>query len=303
MWQAAGMRTPSCPPRPRAAPLLRSLALVALLGAPPLLAAARAGASGPSVVEPLSVSALAAAIAEYDRGAQLPLPRLTDAQRTSLIRGEVVRVLDQPGGDPNEPRRATGLRVIPAPRDVVWVACQDPHYVQSGEVTEVRVEFAPPDRSRWYGLLDLPRPFADRHWLVDVTNNHSLAASSSNRAWEHPWRLRAGGEAELGPLVAAGRLAKIPPEQVAEAVWTPVNHGAWLVIALDPEHTLLGYHATSVVGGAIPEGLITRFVHATLGGMLEAVAERAVHKVRAHYVAGHKAVIGGDGRPVGHFGG
>jgi hypothetical protein len=37
--------------------------------------------------------------------------------------------------------------------------------------------------------------------------------------------------------------------------------------------------------------------------MLEAVAERAVHKVRAHDVAGHKAVIGGDGRPVGHFGG
>lgn len=297
------MRTPSCPPRPRAALLLHLIVLVAVLGAAPLLSGPAARASGPAVVAPLSVSALAAAMAEYDRSAQLPLPRLTDAQRTALIRGEVVRVLDQPGGDPDEPRRATGLRVIPVPRDVAWVACQDPHYVQSNEVTEVRVEFAPPDRSRWYGLLDLPRPFADRHWLVDVTNNHGLAERTGNRAWEHPWRLRVGGEAELSGLVAAGRLAKIPPEAVAEAVWTPVNHGAWLVIALDPEHTLLGYHATSVVGGAIPEGLITRFVHATLGGMLEAVAERALHKVRAHYVAGHKAVIGGDGRPVAHFGG
>jgi hypothetical protein len=194
------MRTPSCPPRPSAAPLLHLIALVAVLGAAPLLSGPGAHASGPAVVAPLSVSALAAAMAEYDRNAQLPLPRLTDAQRTALIRGEVVRVLDQPGGDPDEPRRATGLRVIPAPRDVVWVACQDPHYVQSGEVTEVRVEFAPPDRSRWYGMLDLPRPFADRHWLVDVTNNHSLAASTGNRAWEHPWRLRAGGRGRAGRL-------------------------------------------------------------------------------------------------------
>jgi hypothetical protein len=276
-----------------------------LLRALPFLLVAAVGpasAAPPAPLGPGGAPLLAEGIAAFNAAAEFPLPRLSAADSAKLLSGEVVRLFDQPGGDPEGPRRASGLLIVNQPRDVVWVAVMDPHYVQSEQATEVRVAFEPPDRSRWYGIIDLPRPFADRHWIVDVRNNHALAKSTGNRAWEHPWRLRAEGPAELPALFGEGKLRGIPGEALQEAIYTPVNHGAWLVVALDKDHTLLGYHATSVVGGAIPESLIARFVHASLGDMLTGAAARAAGPVRGHYTASHKQVIGGDGSAVRHFG-
>lgn len=273
----------------------RARALVRLLAWAMLGGWARRTAAAPP--EP---AAIAAVLAGYDRAAVFPLPRLSPEDHAALARGELVRVLDQPQAQADAPRRATGLLVVPAARDLVWVACQDPHFAQSDSARELRVRSEGADRSVWYGLLDLPRPFSDRHWLVDVQNNHALAAQSRNQAWEHLWRLRGGGEAEVAALVASGRLSSVSSTLVAEAVWTPVNHGAWLVVALDDQHTILGYHATSVVGGAIPETLVIRFIHSSLGSVLGGVAARA-QTMAAHYRDGHPPVIGGDGREVARF--
>ena len=263
--------------------------------------AGAAAAAGPAPLGPAGDLLLREAMSAFNAQAHFPLPKLSVSERQELLAGEVVRVFDQPSAAPEAPRRATGLLIVNQPRDAVWVAVMDPHYVQSDQATEVRVAFEAPDRSRWYGIMDLPRPFADRHWIVDVDNNHTLAHASDNKAWEHPWRLRAEGAAELPDLLASGKLKGIPEEAVADAVYTPVNHGAWLVIALDAQHTLLGYHATSVVGGSIPESLVARFVHASLSSMLRGAAERATERVRGHYIDGHKPIVGGDGKPLARF--
>lgn len=269
------------------------LCIVAIVGA--------AGAAGRAPLGPAGEAALSEAVGSFNARARFPLPKLSAAERQALLAGELVRVFDQPSGAAEAPRRATGLLIVNQPRDAVWVAVMDPHYVQSDQATEVRVAFEAPDRSRWYGIMDLPRPFADRHWIVDVDNNHPLAQASDNKAWEHPWRLRPEGPSELPSLLASGKLKGISEDAVAEAVYTPVNHGAWLVIALDEHHTLLGYHATSVVGGSIPESLVARFVHASLSSMLRGAAERAAERVRGHYIDGHKPIVGGDGKPVARF--
>ena len=64
------------------------------------------------------------------------------------------------------------------------------------------------------------------------------------------------------------------------------------------EQTLLGYQATSVVGGAVPDWVVSRLAMARLESVLRRVEQRAQSWVPEHYVVGHADVHGGDGEPI-----
>ncbi len=114
-----------------------------------------AALAGPPVPE------LAAKLDQFNAHAEYPLPRLSARQLTDLANGEVVRILERPaGGDV----RAIGLLVVE------WRMTSGP---DSGKAT-------------WYGHIDLPSPFKDRHWVVSVWNNHALHRATNGVAWEHP---------------------------------------------------------------------------------------------------------------------
>lgn len=275
----------AAPPARRGAPAAISAVGGALLGLP-------AAAASPAE--------LRAAIGAFNAAAEFPLPTLTDKHLQQLIAGEVVRIIDQPA-DPNAPRRATGLLVSAAPRDAVWVACQDQHFPQSSEVRELRLRFTPPDRAVWYGLVDLPRPFADRHWVVESWNNHALARATGGRAWEHPWRERLEQLPAARDQVLAGKVKGVDVAAFDGAVATPANSGAWVAVALPDGTSLFGYHATTVIGGNVPEALMLRYVHATLEGTLRTIEARAREVIPGHYAAAHAPVIGGDGEGVPAF--
>ena len=241
-----------------------------------------------------------AAMGDFNRSARYRLPRLGSAHLDALSAGQTVRVMDQPAEDPESPRRASAFVVVPLPRTQVWVGCQDLHFTQSDLVQEVKVAGSPP-RTTWYGLLDLPRPIADRQWMVEVIDNAPLALATGDRAWEHAWSLTGDPDQALA-LAQAGRLPGVDPNAVAEAVWTPVNQGAWIAIALSPEETLLGYHATSTVGGNLPEKLVLQWVHSGLERLLEGVVQRAREKVPVHYRAGHSGIVlGANGKPIPYY--
>ena len=159
----------------------------------------------------------------------------------------------------------------------------------------------PPDRARWYGIVDLPRPFSDRHYVVDVWNNHELAAATDGRAWEHPWTLVPGGVASARSLVAEGKVPDTDLSMWESAVETPTNLGAWVAVELPDGGSLFAYHAATRVGGNIPEGMMLQYVKATLDATLRAVEKRARQTVPGHYTAGHAPVVGGDGSPVAPF--
>jgi hypothetical protein len=243
-----------------------------------------------------TVSELRSAVQAYDAGAVHRLPKLSDDQLRSLTKGSCVRVL-APSDDPDGPSAATGLVLTDVPRSRLWIAAQDPHAVVDPDLTEFVVAEHGPDSATWYGYWDLPRPVRDRQWVVKSYNNHALAEASGGRAWEHVWSLVPDGLEAVRPLVGQPQARGITDEQLDHAIFTPVNKGSWAMVEVG-DQVLLAYQASSVVGGAIPDWMVSKLVMMRLESVLRGVETRARQWAPSHYDAGHADVLGGDGRPV-----
>lgn len=235
---------------------------------------------------------VASAIARCS-GAVHPLPPLSADQRARLARGEVVKIVHH-AAEPDAPSRAVGVALLAGGRDALWVATQDPHASVDPSLTEFIIEQRDADHALWYGHMDLPSPITDRQWVVESTNTHTLAARG---CWEHRWALVADGLARVRPSVAAGE-RKITLEALDAAIFTPVNHGNWLMAPLTDGRTLVAYQATSVVGGSIPDWLVLKLTMVRLESILRDLEVRARDWAPTHYGAAHAPVYGGDGAPV-----
>lgn len=249
---------------------------------------------GALAAQSLSDDQLCETLEAFNLGAHFPLPALSEDDRSQLRAGEVVkRIVPQADGT----LQVAGIIIIQQPQRAVWLASQDPHFASPGEATELRMAMTG-DRASWYGFLDLPRPFADRHWVVDVWNNHALAASSNNTLWEHPWTLDEDGISIARPHLEAGAVDGITWPMAEAALYTPINRGGWVFLALPDSSTLMSYHATSVVGGSIPDRLVAEFIRMGLEKLLRRAERIAAEVVPSHYTHGHEIVLGGDGQPV-----
>lgn len=232
-------------------------------------------------------------------GARHPLPALSVSQRADLAAGKVVRILKH--GDPHQPSTAVGLAVLSAPRDALWIAAQDPHAQVDPGLTEFVMRHIGPDHALWYGYFDLPWPIRDRQWVVESQNTHPLAASTEDGCWEHTWQLVPDALEEARPLVAAGRARGITLEQFEGAIFTPVNHGSWIMAPLSEDRVLVAYQATSVVGGAIPDSLVVQLTMSRLESVLRGLEKRANEWAVQHYKEGHPPVPGGGGEAIARF--
>lgn len=254
-----------------------------------------------TVARAATVQEVAAAIATCGDGLVEPLPSLDVAQVGRLAVGEVVRVV-LPNPDPDGASSAVGLAVLPGTLAELWVAVQDPHAQVDPSLTEFVIEQKGPDHAIWYGYLDLPRPIQDRQWMVESTNHHALAARTGNRCWEHNWRLVEQGVHDIGPLVARGEPRGLTGEHVAGAIYTPVNHGQWLLAPLPGgTETLVVYQATSVIGGNIPAWLVLQLTMSRLESGLLGAGARARDWAPGHYRAGHEPLVGADGAVLALF--
>ncbi len=255
---------------------------------------ALAAGGGPEV----GVSELRAALRAYDTSAVNKAPTLSDAQLQALVDGECVRVL-MANEDPYGPSAAAGMVLSTVPRGDLWIAAQDPHTQVDPDLTEFIVSQEGPDAAVWYGYWDLPRPVKDRQWVVRSYNNHALAEATGNQAWEHVWSLVPDGLDTVRPMVEAGTSRGVGMAQLDDAIFTPVNQGSWFMLAVG-DRTLVGYQATSVVGGAVPDWLVSRLALARLESVLRGVEYRARTWVDGHYTSAHAGVYGGDGKHIPH---
>jgi len=236
------------------------------------------------------------AITEFNAGAVFSLPVLSEAQLSELSSGRVVSMLTR--GASVETWRAIGLIVSPSSQRAVWLSCQDLHFSNAERVIEHRVAgSAASDKASWYGHLDLPMPVSDRHWVVDVWNNHSLSQKTGGRMWEHPWRLNPDGISLMRPVVERGEVAGLALAAFDHAIYTPVNNGAWVAITLPDGETLVAYHGATDIGGTVPGKMVAQFSVSGMQSMLERVSSRAA-EVPAHYRSGHAPVLGGDGQRI-----
>ena len=246
---------------------------------------------------------LAEALARFDAHAFLPLPELDTAELGALASGELIRLREPPTAV-GMPQRVVGLRWLALPRPVVWLACQDPHFSAVDELTEFRLDDARqgkgPDggeRAIWYGLIDLPWPFKNRQWVIEVWDNQSLVRATEGQGWEHIWRLDPSHLPMALAAIERGEIPGITPQRAERAIVTPVNHGAWLAIEV-AGGTLLGWHATSSIGGSVSDRLVVSRAFHSLERLFWGVERRARRKVTRHYWDDHPPLRGGDGRPL-----
>lgn len=232
-------------------------------------------------------------------GAIHPLPKLTADQRAELAAGEVVRIVHH--SDPEKPSTAIGIGLLAGGRDGLWIAAQDPHTQVDPSLTEFVVEHLGDDHALWYGHFDLPWPLKDRQWVVESRNTHPLASASGDACWEHTWQLVPEGMVRVRPFVERGEARGMTLEAIETAVVTPVNEGGWLMAPLPDGRVLVAYQATSVVGGAIPDGLVLQLTMARLESVMRALETRAQTWSPSHYAGGHAGVPGGDGAPIARF--
>jgi hypothetical protein len=243
----------------------------------------------------LLTTALAATPAEVEalltrfRGvAVMPLAPLSEAQHAALAAGEVVTRLEK---RPDGHHRAVGIAVCDVPQRAMWLATQDPHYTGGDDAIEAKVE-KQPHRGVWYGMLDVPKPFSDRHWVIESWDEVELARRTDDVIWEHPWRLRAGDTERVRGQVERGEVAGLTLEMFEAAIETPLNEGALVFLALPGDQSLFAYHVTTDVGGAVPERMVAGFVRRTMTEHIEHLRQRAREEIPGHYRGSHAPVAG-----------
>ncbi|MEL6344095.1 MAG: hypothetical protein AAFV53_13330 [Myxococcota bacterium] len=243
---------------------------------------------------PVNDAVFADILTRYNRDAQMPLPALTPRQRADMLSGKVLQHLER-RDDGNW--WVAGMLVCQCTKESLWLATQDLHFTSQDDAIEANVSMAPHQAS-WYALLDLPRPFSDRHWVIDVWDNVTLAKASDNVFWEHPWKLREGGAELVRPKVERGEVEGLDLATFDAAVYTPINEGAWVFIDLPDGRSLIAYHLVTVVGGNIPDRLVAEFVRRNMENQLRTLESRAIEVVPQHYRSGHTPVLGVNDAPV-----
>jgi len=262
-----------------------------------LLGSARANAPGLGAIQARDVRE---ALGVFNRLAAEPVPLLDPDQVEALLRGDIVKIREVPGG-PEQPQRVIGYVLYDLPRPQVWIAATDPHASYSGGMLrEERIVVDDAGTSVWYQHLKLPWPVQDRHWLIRIRKNRELASQSEGRIWEHSWALDEKGESFVAEFIRAGHIKSVALEEATKSIYTPVNHGAWIVASMPGDCSLLVYHVTSVVGGSIPDSFVAEWAMLTLDNLLRKVGEFS-RGIPQHYVEGHDIARGADGVPIPHF--
>lgn len=226
--------------------------------------------------------------------AVMPLAPLSASQHEALARGEVVTRLEK---RPDGHHRAVGIAVVEAPQAAMWLATQDPHFTGGDDAIEAKVE-KKPHRGVWYGMLDVPRPFSDRHWVIESWDEVELAHKTGGVVWEHPWRLRPGETGRVRGQVERGEVAGLSLEMFDEAIETPMNEGALVFLKLSDTESVYAYHVTTDVGGAVPERVVAGFVRRTMTEHIEHLRARAREVIPGHYRGEHAPVLHFSGGTV-----
>lgn len=232
----------------------------------------------------------------FNAAAAFPLPEVSPSDLAALADGDVVSTVH---------RRADGRYAVVGmartglPKEQVWVAALDRHF-HTPDGVEVALHQGPHE-STWYQWADIPAPFADRHWVVRVWDNVTLAEHTDDTMWEHPWALEPGAVHRVHAEVQAGRHAPLTPDHFEGSIETPVNEGAKDFLDLGAHDSLYVYAVVTDTGGGIPDRLVAAFLQAKMSGDVATLLDRARTVVPTHYTPSHAPILGAGGAPVPYF--
>ena len=228
------------------------------------------------------------ALPALEAGSRMPLAQLDEEAFEQMARGDVYRYR-RPESDIVD--GAVGVAWVPYPVEDLWLgAIDDVHQHLADGLTETWLPGTVPGHKVLYQHFDVPAPFEDRHWVIVIDSNRPLYTSSGGLIWERTWVLDPRGDDALKD-VPEGTV-----DDPSTAIWTPVNHGGWLLIPAEGG-SIVVYQVSTDIGGNIPEELVVRFAMASLGSMIEHLEELAKNTPE-HYVGDHFVILNPGGEPI-----
>jgi hypothetical protein len=246
------------------------------------------------------VTAIAEGLALFDQHAEVRLAALSAKQLRALDEGKVVRSYTPPV-PPGTTAGVFGLIVTDVGRRRLWLAARDSHLSVTEGLVEQRLgSYEATKPETWFGLLRLPPPFASRHWRIHVRTHQELSRATKKRAWLRGWKLAPDGEKANLRDAKATRLRGVTASELEVSVFTPESHGAWIILTLGDGRTLLGYRATTDVGGYIPAELMRTFSLLEMSELLRGAEDQA-RQVHRHYRGAHAVMHDGDGQPIQRY--
>jgi hypothetical protein len=191
-----------------------------------------------------------------------------------------------------EVQQVVGLGIFPAPQAQVWLALTDdrPSEAIAG-LTEIALRGAWTSPKLLYGHLDLPWPFQDRQWVIELRNNTALAQSSG--VWERHWSPKPEALELARPTMGAA---------LDSALLTPENEGNWILLALSPTQTLGIYQTRVSMGGVVPDSAVDAWAASSLKEVFDKYTRNALN-MPAHYGPGCSVQKGANDVPIPCFGG
>ncbi|NOY26578.1 MAG: hypothetical protein GXP62_11950, partial [Oligoflexia bacterium] len=143
---------------------------------------------------------------------QARIPVDIDARDLERVaRGDIARHRTQLQGID----RVVGLTWSALPRDALWIAIiDDAHDTMVDGLTEIHLTPTRPHQKLLFQHIDLPWPFSDRQWVIDIRNNGKLAASSHDAVWERTW-MQSEKQQALAQQISR---TDMPAD---DAIWTP----------------------------------------------------------------------------------
>ena len=246
--------------------------------------------------EESAVLPIASGLAAYSYSANLPelsesrLARLADGETVVFVAGS-----DQQGDDIDS-LGLVGLRIVEVPKLLVWLSLFDGQHEPHPRYTRATLERGTDGSWVRYQHVNLPWPLRDRHWVIDASKNRQLAADSDGTIWEHRWHLHDSGRSLALEAHEDGLVDRLKRRQMERSVYLPENRGAWTLLELDADKTLIVGHVHVDLGGLLPAGLVRRYSRSQLEAGLDALAETSF-TAHSRYDA-DPMLYDGHGEPV-----
>ena len=127
-----------------------------------------------------------------------------------------------------------------------------------------------------YQHVNLPWPIRDRHWVILCEKNPRVAEASDGLVWEHYWSLVDDGESWWRAASEDGRINGLDENTLEASIYLAENRGAWIMLEVDAERTLVIGYFDGDLGGRIPKSVVRRFSYPQLEKGLQLIADVSV---------------------------
>lgn len=217
-----------------------------------------------------------------------------------LFKGEpVIKVpveSDSDAGDEISEVGIFGLKIVEAPRLLVWLTVMGAASEPDVRLTRAYLARLPQGAYVRYQHIDLPWPIRDRHWVILCEKNVDLAESSNGLIWQHRWTLQEDGPSLLQDAYAQGRIEGLSEKDLEKSVYIPANRGAWTLADLGDRRTLVIGYFDAAFGGLMPKILVRTFAKRQMRAGLKLIQD-LTNRVHLDY-DGEPQIHDGFGQPI-----